>query len=223
MRKRSRIIYCCVIALAVIAAAACGISAKSSYTDWSSGENYLDNFVVAEMLDTTCAMSCEAMRESLDDSPIIAQVTCTGDVEHLFYISQQPVSISKVFKGNGLSEGDEIYLASSSWLMLVEKDFRAIERGYVNIMKPGSEYLVFVTEQVGESDGTPVYSLNNVSIVAPVFCYDDVSNEIVPVPQSNTYVKYSKVRDNEFFVTSQESLDMILTLKAEFVQKYPMS
>ena len=46
---------------------------------------------------------------------------------------------------------------------------------------------------------------------------------IVPVPLGNTYVPYSDVRDNEFFVTSQESLDMILGLKDEYIQKYPIS
>ena len=223
MRKHFIKIYCCVIAVAVIATAAWGISAKESYTDWPSEENYLDSFDVAEMLETTCVRSCESMRENLDDSPIIAQVTCTGDVEHLFYASQQPVTVSKVFKGENLSEGDEIYLTSSSWCLLVENNFHAIERGYVNIMKSGAEYLVFVTEQVGESNDVPVYSLNSVSIVAPVFCYEDSQNVILPVPSGNTYVPYKEVQDNEFFVTSQESLDMILALKDEFIRKYPMS
>lgn len=210
------------IAVAVIAAAAWGISAKGTHTDWSGEENYLDSFDVAEMLETTCVRACESMRENLDASPVIAQVTCTGDVEHLFYVSRQPVTVSKVFKGEALSEGDEIYL-TSSWRLLVGNSFRAIERGYVNIMKPGAEYLVFITEQVGESNGLPVYSLNSVSIVAPVFCYEDSQNVILPVPSGSTYVHYKEVQGNEFFVTSQESLDMILALKDEFIQKYPMS
>ena len=223
MRKRVIKIYCCVIAVAVIAAAAWGISAKGTHTDWSGEENYLDSFDVAEMLETTCVRACESMRENLDDSPVIAQVTFTGDVEHLFHVSRQPVTVSKVFKGEALSEGDEIYLTSSSWRLLVNSSFRAIERGYVNIMKPGAEYLVFITEQVGESNDVPVYSLNSVSIVAPVFCYEDSQNVILPVPSGNTYVPYKEVQGNEFFVTSQESLDMILALKDEFIQKYPMS
>ena len=138
------------IAVAVIAAAAWGISAKASYTDWSGEENYLDSFDVAEMLETTCVRACESMRENLDASPVIAQVTFTGDVEHLFHVSRQPVTVSKVFRGEALSEGDEIYL-TSSWRLLVNSSFRAIERGYVNIMKPGAEYLVFITEQAGEA------------------------------------------------------------------------
>ena len=69
----------------------------------------------------------------------------------------------------------------------------------------------------------PVYSLNSVSIVAPVFCYEYSQNVILPVPSGNTYVPYKEVQGNEFFVTSQESLDMILALKDEFIQKYPMS
>ena len=169
MRKRVIKIYCCVIAVAVIAAAAWGISAKGTHTDWSGEENYLDSFDVAEMLETTCVRACESMRENLDDSPVIAQVTFTGDIEHLFYVSRQPVTVSKVFRGEALSEGYEIYLTSSSWRLLVNSSFRAIERGYVNIMKPGAEYLVFITEQVGESNDVPVYSLNSVSIVAPCF------------------------------------------------------
>ena len=150
-------------------------------------------------------------------------VVCEQNIDELFYVSRQPVTVSKVFKGEALSEGDEIYLTSSSWRLLVNSSFRAIERGYVNIMKPGAEYLVFISEQVGESNDVPVYSLNSVSIVAPVFCYEDSQNVILPVPSGNTYVPYKEVQGNEFFVTSQESLDMILALKDEFIQKYPMS
>lgn len=211
------------IAVAVIAAAAWGISAKASYTDWSGEENYLDSFDVAEMLETTCVRACESMRENLDASPVIAQVTCTRDVEHLFYVSRQPVTVSKVFKGEALSEGDEIYLTSSSWRLLVVNSFRAIERGYVNIMKPGGGISGVYHGASGRSNDVPVYSLNSVSIVAPVFCYEDSQNVILPVPSGNTYVPYKEVQGNEFFVTSQESLDMILALKDEFIQKYPMS
>lgn len=71
--------------------------------------------------------------------------------------------------------------------------------------------------------GASSFSPSSVSIVAPVFCYEDSQNVILPVPSGNTYVPYKEVQGNEFFVTSQESLDMILALKDEFIQKYPMS
>ena len=83
--------------------------------------------------------------------------------------------------------------------------------------------MAFISAKVAESNGRPVYMLSDVENVAPVFCYEDAQNVIVPVPLGNTYVQYSDVRDNEFFVTSQESLDMILGLKDEFIQKYPIS
>ena len=227
MRKRLIKIYCCAIALAVIAAAAWGISARGSYTDVTSEAGYLDGFVVAEMSEASCAVACEDMYASLDDSPVIVQVTCTGDIEHLFAASQQSVVVDKVFKGEGLSEGDEIYLTSSRWRVIYRDSYmdslHAIERGFVNILKQDEKYLAFISAKVAESDGRPVYMLSDVENVAPVFCYEDAQNVIAPVPLGNTYVPYSDVRDNEFFVTSQESLDMILGLKDEFIQKYPIS
>lgn len=223
MRKRFIKLYCCVIAFAVIAAAAWGISAKGTYTDVTSEDNYLDEFMVAEMSEASCAIACEDMYSTLDDSPIIIQVTDAGEIEHLFNQSQQPVTVSKVFKGSGINEGDEIYLTSDRWRIIYNDSLHSIERGFVNILKEGMSYLVFISAKVAESNDKPVYMLSDVENVAPVFCYEDVQNVIIPVPLENTYVPYKEVQNNEFFVTSQESLDMILALKNEFVQKYPMS
>lgn len=223
MRKRFIKIYCCVITVALIAAAVWGILAKGTYTDVTSEENYLDEFMVAEMSEASCAIACEDMYSTLNDSPIIIQVTEAGEIEHLFNQSQQPVIVSKVFRGEGINEGDEIYLTSDRWSIILNDSLRSLERGFVNVLKEGATYLAFISTKVAESNDKPVYMLSEVENVAPVFCYEDSQNVIISVPLDNTYVPYKEVQNNEFFVTSQESLDMILALKAEFIQKYPMS
>ena len=55
----------------------------------------------------------------------------------------------------------------------------------------------------------------------PMFCYDDIPNVIVTPDGVSTYVPYSEVSSNEFFVTTQVGLDAMLELKESLLKSYP--
>lgn len=139
-----------------------------------------------------------------------------------FATSRQKVRVEEVYAGNGLQKGDEIYLTSSQWRIVVELQPSALECSFVNIMKEGKEYLVFVTEKVRtDSETLPVYRLYSNSMITPVFCYEDMENVIIPVGEGPTYVPYSQVKDNEFFSADEEGLEAWNSLKQKMLAAYP--
>lgn len=59
------------------------------------------------------------------------------------------------------------------------------------------------------------------SYIVPVFCYENLENQIVETSKENTYVSYKQVKDNEFFSCSTEGLIVWNQLKKEMVDKFP--
>jgi hypothetical protein len=57
--------------------------------------------------------------------------------------------------------------------------------------------------------------------IAPVFCYEEHQNVIIPTSGDSTYVPYKEVMDNEFFVTSEETLQVMNALKNQMLSLYP--
>ena len=118
--------------------------------------------------------------------------------------------------------GDEIYITANGWRAIIRKDGWSTERNFVNVMREGSDYLVFLRDYDKiRWDGCTVYYLDENRVIAPVFCYDDIPNIVIPKSGSDTYVPYSEVRDNEFFAASQAGLDAWLSLKQEMLAAYP--
>ena len=53
-----------------------------------------------------------------------------------------------VYKGTEPAVGQDIYLTCSRWSLSLYSEPYSIERGFVNIMEVGGEYLVFIENQV---------------------------------------------------------------------------
>ena len=208
-----------------LAAMAFGIVKRQTYTDLAKQENYLDQVVVAELPEGLANTSCEKMSQILPDSALILRVEATGEIEHLFLVDRQRAVIRQVYAGDGLEEGEEICLFSGRWQLIADEEEQSIQRGFVNIMEVGTEYLVFA-ESVGEDWKTDI-SLVKVNagddefVIAPVFCYEERQNVITPISGGTTYVPYKDVKDNEFFAASEEALQVMLELKNRMLSLYP--
>jgi len=201
-----------------------GYSYRSSYTDISQNANYLDSLSVAELSANWAEAACAQMAEDLPDAKIILRVKATEDIENLFQICRQKVCVQQVFTGEEISVGTEMYLISSRWKLILNKRHQGIERGFVNVMKVGNEYLVFLTEQVEENyNDIPVYRLYDETVITPIFCYKNINNVIVPTTGDSTYVPYIQVRDNEFFAKSDDALQIWSSFKELMLKKYPVT
>lgn len=221
---KSKKILLCFILLLLTGCAVLGIYSKTTYTDITSEDNYLDHFLVAEITEAVSTNTCEMLMQTLPNAPIIVGVSPVEDVEHLFGQSQQKVKIVKVFKGDQLYEGDDIYIPSDRWRVIVRETSQTIERGFVNILKQGENYLVFLDTMIPQRvESTPVFKLYNDARLSPVFCYSLLGNSFIsPSSRDTTYVDYSLVSNNEFFATSQESIEPVLQLKKHMLEQYPL-
>ena len=202
-----------------------GIVKRQSYTDLTKEENYLQQFDVAELSENLAIKGCNELAKILPDSPIILRVSTVAEVEHLFGASRQKVCIQEIFAGSDLvDEGQEIYITFNRWLLILDEERTSIQRGFTNVMKVGYDYLVFISEKVETLYETiPVYSLVDVTYIAPMFCYEEQFNVIAPTRGISTYVPYSQVMDNEFFAESEEALNAWIKLKKDMISYYHVS
>lgn len=205
-----------------IAAMTFGIVKRQTYTDIAGQEDYLSQIAVPELPEEFAEKQCDMMSRSLPNAAIILRVEVTGEIEHLFQVDRQKIVIQEVYEGDGLEKGEEIYLFSRHWSLDVIEEPYSIERGFVNIMEVGSEYLVFAEAVMEDWEtGIPAVKVYDDFMVAPVFCYEEHQNVIIPILDGSTYVSYKDVMDNEFFVTSENALKTINTLKSQMLSLYP--
>lgn len=205
----------------IFAAAVFGIVKKQSYTNLTEQKNYMEQLQVAEIPAKLAVRSCSELALKLPEVPIILRVQAEEKIEHLFQAGRQKVCIQEVYAGEGVEEGEEVYLFSDHWRLSLTGEPDSVERGFVNVMEVGAEYLVFVTGQVqGLDTAVPVFELYDDSFIAPVFCYEDRDNVIIPVGEESTYVSYKDVRNNEFFAETEEALQAWEELKEKMISAY---
>ena len=219
-------ILTCATVVVIIMFAVFGIAKRQSYTDVSRDENYLNSLTVAEMQTDLVLSNCNHLSQILHDIPFIIRVSTTEDVEHMFLRSRQKVCVEEVYAGEGVVPGDEIYLTSPSWKLLIDSKDNSIQRGFINILKADHEYLVFISQKLEVSnESIPVYELYSECNIAPVFCYEDFQNVIVPIDAdaTSTAIPYVLFKDNEFFAATEEGLAIWQELKRAMISTYPKS
>lgn len=218
MKKRILIV---ITILVLIAACILGIVKRQTYTDITREINYMNKLQVAEIPGDLAVEVCEDMKKNLPKLPIILKVRFINDVEFLFGTSRQKICVQKVYAGDGIEPGDEFYI-SAGWSIIVEEDLKTAELGFVNTPKLNCDYLVFISEKIDALDKTvSVYKICDQYPIIPLFCYENTSNVVLPVSEENTYVPYSKVKNNEFFTTSEAGLKAWSELKNEMIHIYP--
>lgn len=218
-----RISVCFTVLLTLILAVF-GWSYKDSYTNVTSEPNYLDSMVVAEIPETFAIEDCNALLDSLPQAEYIFRVTPSGSYEQLFGIGQQKVVVQEVYSGGDVQQGQEIYITSRRWNLFLYDGEKSIERGYVNIMRSGADYLVFCTEIVEvENQDITVFRLYDESYIAPVFCYENIENKVIEPSGETTYVPYTSVADNEFFACTEATVNAWSELKDKMIELYPKS
>lgn len=199
-----------------------GIIKKQSYTNLVKQTGYLEHLMVAEIPENIALETCSTMQQDLPKAPIILRVKVTGKIEHLFQVDRQKAVVQEVCTDSELSAGDEIYLFSDHWQLILSESSNSISRGFVNIMEPDTEYLIFA-EKIIYDQGADIPSVKVYDdfFIAPVFCYENHQNTVIPVTGMTTYVPYKDVKNNEFFAETEEAMLAIQNLKMHLLQLYP--
>lgn len=150
----------CFILFIVIVITVFGIFEKRTYTNIAEDKSYLDELYVAQLPENICLEETENLSVNLPQVPVIIRVSVLGDVEHIGGTSRQLVKVEDVYKGTEPAVGQDIYLTCSRWSLSLYSEPYSIERGFVNIMEVGEEYLVFIENQAdGLGEKIPVYQV----------------------------------------------------------------
>lgn len=218
------------VATLTVAAAIYGGYTRTTLTDYTAKRNWRE-FQVAVMPEVGLNM-VENMRKYLPSAPYILRVEVLGDLELANSTGQQKVRAVQVYAGDGLEVGQEFYLYSDAWNVSVMEHYSSLERGSINVLEIGREYLVFLNGEIDTLDAPiPVYRCMEgvrlsddswVDFMSPVFCYDHIEN--VPVVYTGDWesgVTYTQGRDNEFFGATDKLLEAWEQMKEEFLQMYP--
>jgi len=178
-------------------------------------------FCIVTVPENICLEETENLSVNLPQVPVIIRVSVLEDVEHIGGTSRQLVKVEDVYKGTEPAVGQDIYLTCSRWSLSLYSEPYSIERGFVNIMEVGEEYLVFIENQVdGLGEKIPVYQVYVENAFTPIFSYQEHENNICETGGESTYVKYNQVCENEFFATTQKGMDALVGLKNEMIEKY---
>ncbi len=191
----------------------------ATYTNITIDPTFINKFSVAEIPTSIAIKDCQALKEILPKAPIILKVTPIDTPKFFFKGWQQKVRVERVFLGEGLESGKEIYIFADSWkAYVVEKQ---MDLSFVNFMESGREYLIFASKSVGYTkNGTEVLQLQKNQFIAPIFSYGEHYNVIYPVSGDSTYVPYDAVSNNEFFAVDTDGLDAFIDLKEFLTQTY---
>lgn len=159
-------------------------------------------------------------------SEYILKIKCTRDTKFDYQTCTEYGQVEKIFKGDGeLKEGDNIVMDRSGYHLFTEESgvtggIDAVSTGFVNFMKPGREYLVFIKEKVeSELYDYDVYTIEGFTI-APILCYEDIDNVIVPKKRSDHAVSYELVKDNEVFMETEELEKEYYDFKYRIISKF---
>lgn len=200
-----------------------GMTEKKTYTDITKNGGWIQGAEVAS--NGNIADECVTMKEELPKAPIICKVKIIDDVEIVTNAGKQKVIIEDVYKGD-VCEGDEVYLYTGNWRVVLPRKSSKSKANFLNIVKTnipkvGKEYLVFASETVREKKETLLILFQSSDVhITPVFCCEDSTNIVVmPDGHDGTAVSYEMVKDNEFILPTEEDLKYMEETK-KFLLEY---
>lgn len=209
-----------VTTIMIIISAGIGLYNKSMYTDFNFQENPLEEVKVAILPDDLLEIQIEHLRKNLEHtSNYIVAVECMEKSLFRFHCTSQEVVVKRVFKGKGLSENDSIEIVKAGTEIFRDAGKSSVNMGFVNEMRPGKAYLVFLDRKIENTER--IYIQSDEFIIAPIFCYEDIVN--IPYQPDNldyTVTDYINVKDNEFFFMSESSYEIMRKFKADLFQRY---
>lgn len=204
-----------------------GLIVKADYMDMNKEENPLDKFAVGLFPDSILDGQLKHLEKNLPASEIIVAVKCVEKSTFRFSCTTQKVEIVKVFKGD-VQEGKTIDVARSGSCIFFDKanyinGMPAINLNFVNEMMPNEMYLVFLDRKLETYNHENIYIQSMDFIIAPIFCYSEIKNE--PCMSETSFdnsAAYKNVKDNEFFLMSEDSIHKMDKLKKILLEKYPI-
>ena len=252
LKKFGAIAAVLILVIAVSVAVSPSIRAAiSDYTSLLFGNTDLDRVYVAQFPEN-CLPACDIFRYGDSehvgaachkDIPIVIRVTPAEDIKDILHADEQEYIVKEVFRGEGINVGDIIKINRTlymdaydynenkvnytwKWQETNTDDPAIIEMHFSNLMLPEKDYLVFIAQESPLSKGNvKTYDCDSTLSVPYIYCYEDIENKTVAQAGdigTSTYVKYSLVKDNEFFGMNEKVLRELEDLKKDILAEYPI-
>lgn len=203
-------------------AAVIGLVNRSSFTNYTA--EGLESFNVAVASDELIDRALDGIEADLSNSRYILRVRADSGMQYTFKCTEEPVTVLEVYKGDGVQVGEQIKIVRDNSRIFFDET-REINMNFVNEMKAGDEYLVFLSTHLESKaiNNQNVY-MTSEFLITPIFSYSDRENTpVVPEDMSYTVVPYTEVENNEFFAVTQYGIDRLNELKAKLLEQYPAS
>lgn len=215
MKKKHLYIF-----IMIFTVAACiGLVKRITYTNATNKVEFMNEFKVATLSYENVVGNIERWRHELPNKNIVLKVQALGQIDYSFKTVIQNVKVLDVFSGENIQIGENIALASTGWRLYF--DDKTSDMGFVNFMSKDNEYLIFIDEKINTlSSNDEVYRISEEFLIPPIFNYKNTSHNFVQPIGESSYVPYEKVRGNEFFIATKESLDEIEKFKEELFEMY---
>lgn len=204
--------------MGLIIAIVIGIYFRQSYTNITAEANFLEkHFNIAVLENDVYPELAQDMKKELPNSNMIIRAKSLGS-HFKFKCYLQYVEVLDVYKGEELKKGDKIAVGYEERWTLYYENMQA-NLNYINLMQPGEDYLIFLDRKLENPFENNIYLVKDF-LVPPIFNYQDKENVIISnVPEDNL-IPYEKVKNNEFFVSSNETLQSLMETKHELLKKY---
>lgn len=199
-----------------------GLCSKQNYIDLNAEKEPLNNFTVGILANKLVDIGIEAFDESLEQNNIILAVKCEEKSRFVYKGAVQKVKVEKVFKGEDIQKGDEIEIQSVSSTFMDsiegEGDKPEANMNFVNEMKKGNRYLVFLDKKLKNSS---IYIPMEEGIMKPIFCYEQIENRpCTSISAKANVALYKDVSQNEFFIMKQKGINKMKEYKEQLLTRY---
>lgn len=209
------------MAISLVIATIIGLFSQQTYTNVIAETNFMENHFSVALWDLDMSPTLvQAMRDDLPNSNLIIRAKSRGQIDYSFKSYKQYVEILEIYQGEGLNVGEQVAITTPDWRLFF--DDMTANLNFINFMQTDEEYLIFLDVEINTLNPKDcnIYLLPGL-IIPPIFNYQDKGDTVIKVPENNRYVPYEKVKNNEFFVSSEEALKELTVLKHELLHKYP--
>ncbi len=209
--------------LLIIAALIYGLVNKKSLRTEKQLKNDMDDFYVGafpdEMMDNTVTRYKKELENS---SHYILLVECLEDMRFEYSSATQKVRVKRIFKGEGINVGDEVNVVKIGFTFFSEEGMpKSMNMSFAGEMIKNKEYLVFLDQKTAVNGMIPVMMSPEGFPVQPIFSteFNTVGWHESAI-EGSTFVKYSDVKNEEFFLMSEDSVEKWMDLKKELIGRY---
>ena len=213
-------LYLLVVGISIVGAMIIGFLGRKTFTDVCKEVDYISHFYVAELPEDIVETVVEGLEEQLEKAPYILIVTPTKEMDYFFHSGCQEVLVQEVKKGPMELTDRIISLSFRSWSIVKYDKQITMQCGFVNRMQDGVSYLVFLEEPYEAANRKEIYPFCADNFLATMFRTDNAENVVCQTDAFTTYVPYQEVCNNEFFVTTEKGLDMLLGFKQKMLERY---